>query len=92
MEVLQQHVNAPVPVLPPDLVRYDSLIKRLLAKSRAERFPNAAEIVAAVAAVRTPAGNSLELINAHANGHTKLPTGERPDAPPESGEAQPTAA
>jgi eukaryotic-like serine/threonine-protein kinase len=51
MEVLQQHVSAPLPVLPPDLSRYESFIRRLLAKARGERFMNAAEIIAAVTAL-----------------------------------------
>jgi DNA-binding response OmpR family regulator len=52
MEVLQQHVSAPVPVLPPDLARYQPLLERLLAKPRAERFGSAPEIVAAVTALK----------------------------------------
>jgi DNA-binding response OmpR family regulator len=51
MEVLQQHVSAPPPVLPPDLARYQGLISRLLAKAREERFESAAQILAAVAAL-----------------------------------------
>jgi len=76
MEVLQQHVHAPVPALPPDLSRYASLVSRLLAKSRRERFVNAAEIIAAVAALRGTAADELG----------------RTDSPPAPGEAQPTAA
>jgi DNA-binding response OmpR family regulator len=60
MEVLQQHVHAPVPVLPPDLSRYGSLVTRLLAKSRNERFVNATEIIAAVTALRASAADELE--------------------------------
>ena len=52
MEVLQQHVHAPVPVLPADQSRYASLVARLLAKSRGERFATAAEIIVAAAALR----------------------------------------
>jgi DNA-binding response OmpR family regulator len=52
MEVLQQHVSAPPPVLPPDLARYAPFIARLLAKSRGERFASAAEIIAAAEALR----------------------------------------
>jgi CheY-like chemotaxis protein len=52
MEVLQQHVSSPVPVLPQDLARYQPLITRLLAKSRGERFSTAAEIIAAATALR----------------------------------------
>jgi len=51
MEVLQQHVSAPLPALPADLSRYEPFLMRLMAKSRAERFANAAEIIAATAAL-----------------------------------------
>jgi eukaryotic-like serine/threonine-protein kinase len=51
MEVLQQHVSAPLPVLSPELSRYESFIRRLLAKARGERFVNAAEIIAAATAL-----------------------------------------
>jgi serine/threonine protein kinase len=45
MEVLQQHVSAPVPLLPADLSRYQPFLSRLLAKGRGERFASAAEII-----------------------------------------------
>ena len=51
MEVLQQHVSAPLPTLPADLSRYAPFLARLMAKSRGERFANAAEIIAATAAL-----------------------------------------
>jgi len=51
MEVLQQHVSAPAPALPPELARYQPLLARLVAKARGERFADAAEIIAAVAAL-----------------------------------------
>jgi hypothetical protein len=52
MEVLQQHVSAPLPELPPDLARYQPLLKRLLAKSRSDRLGSAEEIIAALAELR----------------------------------------
>jgi serine/threonine protein kinase len=52
MEVLQQHVSAPLPLLAPELARYQPLLKRLLAKSRSERLSTAEEIIAAVAELR----------------------------------------
>jgi serine/threonine protein kinase len=52
MEVLQQHVSAPLPALPEALVRYEPLLTRLLAKARGERFATAAEIIAAADALR----------------------------------------
>jgi DNA-binding response OmpR family regulator/aminoglycoside phosphotransferase len=48
MDVLQLHVNAPLPRLPPSLAHYEPLLAKLLAKSRDERFADAAEIIAAV--------------------------------------------
>ncbi len=55
MEVLQQHVSAPAPTLPQPLQRYAPFLARLLAKSRDERFANAAEVIAAAAALRAGA-------------------------------------
>lgn len=55
MEVLQQHVNAPVPRLPEPLARHQPLLDRLLAKAREERFGSAEEVLAAIAAAREPA-------------------------------------
>jgi len=48
LELLQQHVSAPLPRLPLGLDRYQPLLTRLLAKSRYERFVTAAEIIAAL--------------------------------------------
>ena len=56
MEVLQQHVSAPLPMLPEELGRYRPLVTRLLAQSRAERPGSAIEIIAAVAELRAGAG------------------------------------
>jgi serine/threonine protein kinase len=50
MAVLQQHVNAPVPRLPPSLAHNEPLLMKLLAKSRDDRFTTAGEIIAAVEA------------------------------------------
>jgi hypothetical protein len=55
MEVLQQHVSAPLPALPPELARYQPLLTGLLAKSRAERLGSAQEIIAATASLRAGA-------------------------------------
>jgi serine/threonine protein kinase len=52
MEVLQQHVNAPLPQLPNPIVHHQALLDRLLAKSRDERFSSAAEILAVIAVER----------------------------------------
>ena len=60
MEVLQQHVSAPLPVLPPQLSRYQPFLARLLAKSRGERFATAAEIIVAAAALRNGASGEAQ--------------------------------
>jgi DNA-binding response OmpR family regulator len=52
MDVLQQHVNAPLPMLPKALIQYEPLLLKLLAKSREDRFATAEEILAAIAARR----------------------------------------
>lgn len=52
MEVLQQHCNSPLPQLPHSLARYESLLHRLAAKNRTERFTTADEIIAALAELR----------------------------------------
>lgn len=60
MEVLQQHVNTPTPPLPVELIRYEALLGKLLAKSRDERFASAEEIMAAVAVLRVSVAPPLE--------------------------------
>ena len=45
IEVLQQHVNAPVPKLPERYSHHQPLIDRLLAKSREMRFSSAEEVI-----------------------------------------------
>jgi DNA-binding response OmpR family regulator len=47
LDVLQQHVNSPVPQLPQLLERYQPLLTRLVAKARTERFAAATEIASA---------------------------------------------
>jgi CheY-like chemotaxis protein len=59
MEVLQQHVSAPLPALPADLSRFEPFLTRLMAKARGERFANAAEIIAATNALRGSAAPDL---------------------------------
>jgi DNA-binding NarL/FixJ family response regulator len=63
IEVLQQHVNAPLPRLPKPLEHHQSLLDGLLAKSKDERFAHAAQVVEAIAGMRT-----LRAANAAAEG------------------------
>jgi serine/threonine protein kinase len=48
MDVLQQHVNAPVPMLPKALAHHEPVLLKLMAKSREDRFTCADEILAAL--------------------------------------------
>ncbi len=48
MDVLQQHVNAPLPMLPKALVQHEPLLLKLMAKSREDRFATAEDILAAI--------------------------------------------
>ena len=53
MEVLQQHVNCAPPRLPSSLSRYGSLMSRLLAKKREQRFATAEEVITASVSLRS---------------------------------------
>ncbi|MGH8149037.1 MAG: protein kinase domain-containing protein [Steroidobacteraceae bacterium] len=52
IEVLQQHVNAPLPRLPRPLEHLQSLLDGLLAKSPDDRFASAAQAIEAVSGMR----------------------------------------
>jgi DNA-binding response OmpR family regulator len=52
IDVLQQHVTAPVPQLPHSHVHLQALLEGLIAKSREERFANAAQAIEAIAGMR----------------------------------------
>jgi DNA-binding NarL/FixJ family response regulator len=52
IEVLQEHVNAPVPKLPERHAHHQPLLDRLLAKSREQRFGSAEEVIEAIGAAR----------------------------------------
>jgi len=47
LDVLQQHVSAPLPQLPQTLERYQPLLTRLLSKQRNDRLASASEIITA---------------------------------------------
>jgi DNA-binding NarL/FixJ family response regulator len=53
MEVLEQHVNAPLPRLPDRLAQHTPLLSRMLAKSRDARCNDATEVMRSVAAHRS---------------------------------------
>jgi serine/threonine protein kinase len=52
MDVLQQHVNAPLPMLPKALAHHEPLLLKMMAKSREDRFASAEEILVALSARR----------------------------------------
>ncbi len=52
IEVLEQHVNAPVPPLPESFANHEPLIMRMLSKDRAARTADAHEVMQAIAAAR----------------------------------------
>ncbi len=60
MEVLQQHVSSPLPPLPHSLTRYETLLHKLAAKNRNERFTKAEEIIAAIAELRSAMALDVE--------------------------------
>jgi len=50
--IIQSHRNDPIPVLPPELSRFQRLIDGLLAKDPNERFPSAASALAELARMK----------------------------------------
>lgn len=52
IDVLQQHVTAPVPQLPHSHVHLQALLEGLIAKSREERFTSADQAIEAIAGMR----------------------------------------
>jgi serine/threonine-protein kinase PpkA len=52
IDVLQQHVTAPVPQLPHSYVHLQALLEGLIAKSRDDRFASADQAIEAIAGMR----------------------------------------
>jgi len=52
IETIVAHVSEPLPVLPPEMSQYQDLVHKMIAKSPADRFPNAAEVVQYVRQLR----------------------------------------
>ncbi len=48
IEVLQQHVNGPVPQLPEGLAQHQTLLEGMMAKDRDDRFPSASDLLASL--------------------------------------------
>lgn len=53
IEVLQQHVHAPLPRLPDRLAHHEPLLMRMLAKARDARCSDAAEVMQTIAAAKS---------------------------------------
>ena len=54
IETIVAHMSDPLPVLPPELHRYRTLISKMIAKTPDDRFTNAAEMVRFVQQLRKP--------------------------------------
>ena len=54
IETIVAHLSDPLPVLPPELHRYHTLIRKMIAKSPDDRFTSAAEMVRFVQQLRKP--------------------------------------
>jgi serine/threonine-protein kinase PpkA len=55
MEVIYKHKRAELPDIPPQFAAYEDIMRRMLAKSPADRFQSAAELLQAMAALKLPA-------------------------------------
>ena len=55
MEVIYKHKRAELPKIAPEFAIYDALLQRLLAKSPADRFQSAHELLQSIAGLKAPA-------------------------------------
>jgi len=55
MEVIYKHKRAELPAIAPKFANYEGILRRLLAKSPADRFQSAAQLLEAIWAVKAPA-------------------------------------
>ncbi len=63
--MLYQHVQAPLPMLPPDLVIFQPLVHRLLAKKSADRPQTAAEVIRELTQLLAPASKTSNTTDHH---------------------------
>ena len=61
IETIVAHLSEPLPDLPPELHRYHTLIKKMIAKSPDDRFTTAAEMVRFVQRLRKPVKNAWRM-------------------------------
>ena len=52
IKVIMQHIQSPIPQLPPELEHFQPLLNRLMAKNRDERIPDASTLLEEIAEVR----------------------------------------
>lgn len=65
IEIIIAHLTSVIPVLPPQLLCYQHLLRRMIAKSPADRFANADELVEAVRQLRSslPEHKQMEAVS-----------------------------
>lgn len=56
MAVIFKHVTEPIPVLPPEVLRYQPLLERLMAKNADDRIGSAAELISEIDALAPEVG------------------------------------
>lgn len=61
LEVILAHINEPIPLLPPHLRQYQSLLGRMIAKNAEDRFSNARELVDAVRELRSSVPSEVSM-------------------------------
>jgi serine/threonine protein kinase len=55
MEVIYKHRRAELPEIAPQFASYEGILRRLLAKSPADRFQSARELLDTIASLKVPA-------------------------------------
>jgi tRNA A-37 threonylcarbamoyl transferase component Bud32 len=55
MEVIYKHKKADLPQIPPEFAAYEAILRRMLAKSPADRFQTAGALLDAISALKIPA-------------------------------------
>lgn len=60
IETIVAHMSDAIPVLPPELSQYQDLLNKMIAKSPADRFPNAADVVQYVHQLRQVESDSAD--------------------------------
>jgi DNA-binding response OmpR family regulator len=64
MELMQQHVSGERPALPPELGNHESVLARLMAREREQRYADAPQALAALDALATDSAENVEAAHA----------------------------